>query len=134
MACKFYELIHSHDKDWILQKFDKTFFPDIALYNSILEINGSKAKLLETMEILKLVSTLTNDENTKWVFIHDINMFKKIVETNFSNVLLPALEKTKWGVFVINDAILSDKQHNELNKSNQYTGNHWITVAVEMEL
>ena len=125
-----------------LQNFSSAFLtrgqhgcykPDIMAYNSILSIHDKDAQILESAQIMQLVSCLTGDCNLEWLFTLDINMFKSFVKSDFSNLHLPRKGDKRWGVFCVNDAVLTSDQRKHSFVSKQYNGSHWYTVVLITE-
>merc|ERR1712074_127559 len=111
----------------------KCYNPDVVLYNNILNIDGNVAQILDSIQIMKLVTYLTGDCNLEWFFTVDVNMFKSFVRSNFSNLHLPSKGNKRWGVFCVNDAVLTEKQRASSLALNKYNGSHWYTAAVILE-
>ena len=111
----------------------KCYNPDVVLYNNILNIDGNEAQILDSIQIMKLVTYLTGDCNLEWFFTVDVNMFKSFARSDFSNLHLPSKGNKRWGVFCVNDAVLTEKQRASSLALNKYNGSHWYTAAVILE-
>ena len=130
IAMTFYNLHGSPISNWINHDSLISTEPDIILYNQILGLDGNKAQFLDSVQIHSLVSTLTGDKNLPWFFTVDVNLFKAMVKTSFSNVSLPRSNGKKWAVFAVNDAILDDKKRQMALRTNSCHGSHWFTALV----
>ena len=104
--------------------------PAIVHFNNVLNIENQEAEMLDSLQILKLVTSLTNDSNLDWFFILDVNMFKVMVKSKFETIKLKCHGNQKWAVFCINDLELNDAERLALSRSNMCLGNHWYTVAI----
>ena len=102
-------------------------------YNYLLNIDHSDAQLLDSVQILNLVTSLTGDYNLEWFFVQDVNLFKSLVASDFKDVSFPKNGQRKYAVFCINDAVLNDEQRKANVKSNVCVGSHWYTVVLEFE-
>ena len=119
--------------NWISHDVHESYEPNISICNQIVGIDGCTAQILDSTQIMKIVANLTNDSNLEWLFTIDVNMFKSMVATGFSKVLLPKQGDQRWGVFCINDAILTDEQRRNSALLNQYHGTHWYTVVLSID-
>ena len=133
IASNFYEMITSKQPLPIASVTLDSCMPDITLYNQILGISGEKAQLLESVQILFLISKLTGDSDHSWFYIMDFNMFKLMAASFFSNLSLPKYNGKRWGVFAVNDAVLNDQQRQNAASLNTYHGNHWYTALVWLD-
>ena len=117
-----------------LGKYDHpSYHPDMVAYNNILNIDRSDAQLLDSVQIMKLVTCLTGDHNLKWFFVQDVNLFKSLVTSDFKDISFPKNGQKKWAVFTINDAILSNEQRKKNVQSNVCVGSHWYTVVIDIK-
>ena len=114
----------------LTQDNQKCYNPDIIAYNNILQIDGNEAQILDSIQIMKLVTHLTGDCNLEWLFTLDINMFKSFVQSDFAGINLQRRGAKRWGVFCVNDAVLTDEQRKRSMASKQFNGAHWYTVIV----
>ena len=110
-----------------------SYHPDILAYNFLLGIDRSDAQLLDSVQIMILVTSLTGDYNLDWFFVQDVNLFKSLVASNFADVLFSKNAHSKWAVFCINDAILNDEQRKKNVQSNVCVGSHGYTVVIDIE-
>ena len=133
LATRFYNLLGNPVSNWINHDSLISTEPDIILYNQILGLEGDRAQLLDSVQIHRLVSTLTGDMNVPWFFTVDVNLFKAMVKTSFSNVSLPRYNETKWAVFAVNDAILDNEKRQKASITNSYHGTHWFTALVMID-
>ena len=100
------------------------------VYNDILNIDNNEAQILDSVQIMKLVSCLTGDSNLEWLFTLDINMFKSFVQSDFAGVNLKKSGSKRWGFFCVNDAVLTEEQRRRSLTFKQYDGSHWYSVIV----
>ena len=122
--------IQSQNMEWLYVDVLDCAFPDIALFNQILEISGNTAEELTSEQIMRLVSTLTGDQNIGWIFTVDINLFKRMSRNDFNDLKLPVLNDRRWAIFCVNDALLNNNERNKSILMDESNGNHWFTVAV----
>ena len=73
--------------------------------NSILGLGGRQAKLLESTQLIELLTYFTNDQNLEWFYIMDVNLFKKMGASNFQGINFKQLNNFLFAVFAVNDAI-----------------------------
>jgi hypothetical protein len=133
IASKFFSLIALGTKEWLLSDITDFFYPDIALFNQILAIKGNEAQEIDSTQIMKLVSNMTYDVNLNWLFPADINLFRRMLKQDFSNLSFPSIDKNRWACFCINDAKLSDVERQNNLQSENNSGNHWFTAVVCLE-
>ena len=107
--------------------------PDIMVCNNILSIDDDEAQILDSTQIMRLVTCLTGDSNLQWLFTVDVNMFKSFVHSDFSGIDFPKKGNKRFGVFCVNDAVLTEEQRRNSLALNQYNGFHWYTVVVIIE-
>ena len=110
-----------------------SYHPDVLGYNFLLGIDRSDAQLLDSIQIMKLVASLTGDYNLEWFFVQDVNLFKSLLASDFDDILFSKKGGIKWAVFCINDAILNDHQRKTNVGSNVCVGSHWYTVVISIE-
>ena len=130
ISSKFYTHIHSENSQWIYADIIDCASPDISLFNQMLGINGIAAEELTAEQIMKLVCTITGDQNIGWIFTVDINLFKKMAMNEFRNIKLPSLNGSRWAIFCINDAVLSDDERERSIQRDEFNGSHWFTTAI----
>ena len=112
--------------------FDSVF-PNISIYNQYLGIHGDVAEELTAEQIMMLVSAVTGDNDLRWFYTVDINLFKKMAIERFKDLLMPMLNGRKWAIFSINDALLDDEKRLKSSRLNEFNGTHWFTAAVWIE-
>ena len=133
IVSRFFSLTAHQTEEWLLSDIADCFFPDIALFNQVLAINGNEAQELDSTQIMKLVSNMTNDNNLNWLFLVDINLFRRMLKQGFSNISFPSFNRKKYACFCINDAKLSDEERQINLQSGNNSGNHWFTAVVCLE-
>ena len=124
IVSRFFSLTEHQTEEWLLSDIADCFYPDIALFNQVLAINGNEAQELDSTQIMKLVSNMTNDNNLNWLFLVDINLFRRMLKQGFSNISFPSFNRKKYACFCINDAKLSDKERQINLQSGNNSGNH----------
>ena len=128
IASQFYTLLSGSEYNLIESNLINSSVPNIKSYNVILGMCEEDAQLLDSVQILKLVTHLTSDKDLPWFYTIDVNQFKGMASTDFVNVSLPCQNGKRWAVFAVNDAVLSDQQRE--NAAHSYHGNHWYTAIV----
>ena len=108
-----------------------SYEPDVVLMNFILGLSGDEARLLESTQLIELITHLTNDHNMEWFYIMDVNLFRKSCANNFQGINFKQLNNFSFAIFAVNDAILSDDERLNLWANNKIAGNHWYTVVVQ---
>ena len=123
------------NNSWVLLTKDDhySYHPDILACNYVLGIDSSDAQLLDSVQIMNLVTSFTNDHNLEWFFVQDVNLFKSLVASNFAEISFSKKGHMKWAVFCINDAILNDEQRKTNVQSNICVGSHWYTVVISID-
>ena len=133
-ACIANHIYQSQDTWVSLTKDDRPCYrPHVLGYNYVLGINRSDAQLLDSVQIMNLVTSLTGDYNLEWFFVQDVNLFKSLVASDFEDISFSKKGGIKWAVFCINDAILDDNQRRTNVQSNVCVGSHWYTVVISIE-
>ena len=100
LSSKFFSMIQHNDKEWINCDVTQCAFPNVSLFNEILDIPSLQAEVLSSEQILKLAVSLTHDHNIDWLYTMDVNLFKTVAMNNFQDLNLPSLNDKKWAIFL----------------------------------
>ena len=131
-ALLFQHHVNSLSEIWLNSNIDKCFSPNVKLLNAILNIESSDAQLLESSQVLRLTSYLSDDPNLSWFNTVDINMMKNHISCDFKELKLTSNKPCQWAIFSINDAQLTDNERLAVANAGEYVGNHWLTLDIEI--